>query len=236
MNACLFLTFNVDGNIPADEYSGLDRLLRTVPRVIKALIHTLSTASHPYAEEGPSPGLVFQLYFTDLKDLEASLTRDGRLQVLNSRTDFPSLALANVTEQAMLIRAFDVPAPICESGGEACCSYLVSYEGEAGDLNAWLSHYLERHTRCVAMLPGVRELEVYTRVDWVSASCWRRVNYMQRNKIAFDNAAALEAALSSPVRQAIRADFQSFPPFTGPARHAPMSTRLLKPLIFDRPR
>jgi hypothetical protein len=59
---------------------------------------------------------------------------------------------------------------------------------------------------------------------------------MQRNKIAFDNADALEAALSSPVRQAIRADVQRFPPFAGPTRHAPMSTRLLKPLIVDRPR
>ena len=52
---------------------------------------------------------------------------------------------------------------------------------------------------------------------------------MQRNKVAFENTEALEAALSSPVRQAIRADFQVFPAFSGPTRHTPMSTRLVKP-------
>ena len=182
-----------------------------------------------FGTHSPPLGLVLQLYFANLPDLEASLSRNANLQVLNSRTEFPALASVDTTEQAMLVRSFDVAVPGCKSGSEAYCSYLVSYEGEADDLNAWHSHYLESHARCIAMLPGVRVLEVYTRLDWVSASSWRRVNYMQRNRVAFDNADALEAALSSPAREAIRADVQAFPAFTGPTRHAAMSTRLMKP-------
>ena len=106
----------------------------------------------------------------------------------------------------MLVRPFTVPEFAPDRDPQ--CTYLVSYEGEADDLNAWHAHYLESHTRHVAMLPGLRELEVYTRVDWVSGQPWSRLNYMQRNNVAFDDAEAFEAALRSPVRQAIRADFK----------------------------
>jgi hypothetical protein len=106
---------------------------------------------------------------------------------------------------------------------------LVSYEGEAEDLNAWHSHYLAHHTRHMAMFPGIRELEVYTRLDWVSALPWTRLNFMQRNKVAFDSAEALDRALNSPVRHDMRADFKTFPRFTGPNNHYAMATRIVEP-------
>ena len=88
----------------------------------------------------------------------------------------------------MLVRPFAVPEPAFETPpGEPYCTYLVSYEGEAEDLNAWHAHYLENHTRHMAMFPGIRELEVYTRLDWVS-----------RTAVA---AAAFHAAQQSRVRQ-----------------------------------
>lgn len=180
-------------------------------------------------EDGTPPRLILQLYFPNLLDLEAGLSADGHLQTLNLRSEFPILASAEITEQAMLVRSFDVPEPSPHKRGEVRCTFLVSYEGKADDLNAWHSHYLESHTRCVAMLPRVRELEVYTRLDWVSRSPWQKVKYMLRNKVAFDSAAAFEAALSSPVRQIVRADFSSFPSFSGPTRHLAMSTYLAHP-------
>jgi hypothetical protein len=44
----------------------------------------------------------------------------------------------------------------------------------------------------------------------------------------FDSAAALECALNSPVRHAMRADFNAFPKFSGPNRHYAMTTRVLR--------
>ena len=129
MNACLFLSFSIGSSVPPDEHSWLDRLLRAAPRLLKALVHTPSAAKHPYLEESPSPGLVLQLYFTDLLDLEASLSRNGNLRALNSPMEFPILALANITEQAMVVRSFDVAARNQESSGKTFCSYLVSYRG-----------------------------------------------------------------------------------------------------------
>jgi hypothetical protein len=68
---------------------------------------------------------------------------------------------------------------------------------------------------------------VYTRLDWISALPFRRVNFMQRNKVAFDNEAALTHALHSPARHKMREDFRGFPPFSGRNSHYAMMTRVL---------
>jgi hypothetical protein len=173
---------------------------------------------------------VLQLYFAELPDLEAALAHNGDLGLLMSRNEFPDLASADVTQQVMLVRTFPVPEPIFGNPPETpFCTYLVAYEGEAGDLNAWHSHYFANHTRHMARFPGIRDLEIYTRIDWVSSLPCPRVSFMQRNKVVFDSAEALTAALNSPIRHDLRACFKTFPPFTGPVTHFAMATRVVHP-------
>jgi hypothetical protein len=230
MNTCLLLSFKFHDKPSAGELTKLDGLLRSTPGLLKALVHSPTSTSDPYVKDGPSPSLVLQLYFTELADLEASLSRAGRLGILILRDEFPALSGADVGQQAMLVRPFAVPEPTFKTArGESYCTYLVSYEGEADDLNAWHAHYLDRHIKHMATFPGIRELEVYTRLDWVSLLPWARLNFMQRNKVAFDSADALHRALNSPVRHEMRADFKTFPRFTGPNNHYAMATRVLQP-------
>jgi hypothetical protein len=81
----------------------------------------------------------------------------------------------------------------------------------------------------MATMPGIRELEVYTRVDWVGSLPWARADHMQRNKVAFDSPAALTLALNSPARAAMRKDYNNFPPFAGKVTHFPMATLVIRP-------
>ena len=75
----------------------------------------------------------------------------------------------------------------------------------------------------MAELPGIRELELYAPVEWhKTRGPWRVVRSLQRNKVAFDTAQALEAALQSPLRAKMRADFATFPAYQGPVTHYPM--------------
>ena len=230
MTTCLFLTFRYRATPSDGEKSKLNELLGVTPKLLKALVHTSATASDPYVKDEAPPPLVVQLYFDEIHELEAALARVGHLAVLSSREEFPVLASADVAQQAMLVRQFTVADPTFKNApGSPYCTYLVSYEGEAENLNAWLNHYLENHTRHMAGFPGIRELEVYTRLDWVSCLPWPRVHFMQRNKVAFDSADALTQALNSPVRHDMRADFKTFPPFTGPNKHYAMATRVIRP-------
>jgi hypothetical protein len=52
---------------------------------------------------------------------------------------------------------------------------------------------------------------------------------MQRNKVVFDSVAALTAALNSPVRDEMRADYKQFPPFSSDNAHFPVATREIRP-------
>jgi uncharacterized protein (TIGR02118 family) len=233
MDIALFLSFR-DRTRPNTvfgeaEWARLGVLATDLPGLRKALAFTPAATDDPYLDDGSPPVLALQFYFSNIAALEAALADGGRLHEILSPGAFPSLAGAEATEQAMLTRIFpvaDAPAPT------RSCTYLVSYEGEAEDAHAWLSHYIANHPPLMVRLPGLRELELYTRLDWCSALSARRVDHLQRNKVVFDNEAALQAALNSPVRHEMRADFHKFPSYSGPVTHYPMMTRAL---AFQRP-
>lgn len=230
MTTCLFVSFRSAAPPSTVESSKLDALIRSTPKLVKGLLYSAASASDPYVKDGPSPSLVLQLYFAELPDLENALSRRGHLAALVSSAEFPTLARADIAHQAMFVRPFAVPDPHFRTPhGEPHCTYLVSYEGEAEDLNAWHVHYLESHIGHMAEFPGIRELEIYTRVDWVSLLPWMRQNFMQRNKVVFDSTDALQSALHSSVRHAMREDFKRFPKFSGPNNHFAMATRVIRP-------
>jgi len=52
---------------------------------------------------------------------------------------------------------------------------------------------------------------------------------MQRNRVMFDSAEALTAALASPARLQLRRDFEKFPPYEGGIFHYPMATEEVRP-------
>jgi hypothetical protein len=231
MTVCLFLTFWAREHervvISPREIGSISDLLRRMPGLARGLIHTAANANDPYLDDGTPPALALQLYFAELPALETALARSGPLQALASSEAFPELAQCVPTQQAMLARAFAVPDPAIRPAADgAYCTYLVAYEGQAENLNLWLDHYLTHHTGHMARFPGIRELEVYTGLDWVGFLPWRRVDFMQRNKVAFDSVEALTAALHSPIRHEMRADYRTFPPFSGPVTHYPMATRV----------
>ncbi|MCK9917675.1 hypothetical protein MXD81_51910 [Microbacteriaceae bacterium K1510] len=221
---------------PAD----LDRVTAVIaglPRLRRGLVFTPTDTKteHYFPDDPPAPALALQLQFDVLEDLEAVLRRDGALQALAAPDALPSLAGARVTHQAMTTRSFPVDEPRGAAVSPALsCSYLVHYPGAADDLNAWLAHYIDHHPAIMRKFPGVRAIEIYTRVDWVGFMPWQRVDHMQRNKLVFDDPSALTAALFSPVIAEMRADFARFPKFTGGNVHFPMLTREIVPGRAER--
>ena len=230
MTVCWFALFQHPvARLSNDELTWLQRFVAGTPGLRQGLIFTPSTTSDPYLHDGAPPLLGLQLYFDDISVLEAALTSDGYLQGLVACDALPSLTDAAAKQQAMLVRRFGVPDPVFRTPpGDCPCTYLVAYEGEAEDLNAWHSHYIDDHPPIMARFPGIRQVEVYTRIDWCGSLPWPRVEHMQRNKVVFDSPAALTAALNSPVRHEMRAAFARFPAFTGPVTHFPMATMVVE--------
>ena len=226
-----FLVFFVDPANPGARVSPSDlqtvrMVLASVPGLSRALVYTPEAASDVYNDDGASPLFGFQLYFEELAPLETAVGRNGPLQALADPAALPSLAAATATQQAMLVRPFTVPEPMPIS--PTACSYVVHYPGPADDYNAWISHYVHHHPPIMRRFPGLRELEILTRIDWMDALPWQRVHHMQRNRVMFDSAAALTAALHSPVRHEMRADFGLFPAYQGGNFHYPVATEVVR--------
>ena len=204
MSFCLFLVFS-------EPFDGIPQLVSGVPGLEKVHVYTPGRAHDPFLNDGAPPPLALQLYFGSLSSLETAVA--GPL----------SRVKATCEAQAMLVRSFAVSEP----REDPLCTYLVAYEGKAEDENAWHAYYLAHHPALMAQLPGIRQLEIYTPVQWISPPGWRRMECMQRNKVAFDSAEALTAALNSPVRKEMRADYARLPPFSGRVTHYPMATSVI---------
>jgi hypothetical protein len=221
MRITCFIT--AEPGAPVGDRAAIAGIVRATPGLTAARLYTPEHAHDPYLDDGAPPPLALQLYLADIAALEAALGPAGHLQALAPH-------LPRATHQAMLARDFAVPDPTSRTpAGALPCSYLVHYPGPAEDLNAWLTHYIVHHPPIMARFPGIREIEICTRLDWCAAIAWPRVDAMQRNKVVFDGAAALTAALNSPVRHEMRADFARFPPYRGGNLHFPMATLALEP-------
>ena len=221
-----------DMRISPAELARVVEIVTATPSLRRGLVFTPEATNDPYKtpNDGPSPQLALELYFDRVDQLEDALARDGHLQKLASAGALPSLAAADVKQQAMVARPFPVPDPAFRSApGQLPCTYLVHYAGKAEDLNVWTDYYLRHHPQVMARFPGIREIEVCTRLDWCGFLPWPRVDYMQRNKVVFDSPAALTAALNSPVRDEMRADYKKFPPFVDDNVHYPLATLEIRP-------
>jgi uncharacterized protein (TIGR02118 family) len=200
MSTCLFVSF-----AHADASAVLEELSRT--RIgKKCRVHIPATARDPFLQDSAAPALVLQVYFVELAALQAGIAA------------LETILGPGAECEAMAVTAFPVAQPGC-----GACSYLVAYSGPADDPAAWHAHYRSHHAPLMAELPGIRELELYAPVDWHKRQgTWKPVRSLQRNKVVFDTPQALEAALQSPVRAKMRADFATFPPYRGKVSHFPM--------------
>lgn len=211
-----------------DEYDhqGLVAFLRGCPGLIEGHVMTPVHAHDPHYADTlhTSPALVLQLEFAEIGDLEQNLRPHGTLQMLAHEDFLPSLAGSKASHHAMLTRRYPVAEPALDVGPEGLLSYLVEYEGPAEDENAWHLFYVEGHPPLLAKFPGIRKIEIYTPATLISALPFVQRKAMQRNKTVFDSAEAMNAAMQSPVRAALRKDFHNFPPFKGEAAHYPFRT------------
>lgn len=219
--------------VPEAILSKISACIAATPGLERAEVFTPATAHDPYLDDGAPPPLAIQIDFRSLLDLEAACSVGGHLQGLVSAglPDTNTNGGTRVMQQAMVTRRWPGPDPVFRNPpGTPHCTYLVDYPGPADDLVAWLSHYVGSHQPVMMRFPGIREIDICTRCDWVSALPFARADSMLKNKVVFDSPEALTAALRSPVREAMRADFRDFPPFQGGNTHYPMFTRTIWPI------
>ncbi|HVV92384.1 MAG TPA: EthD family reductase [Hyphomicrobiales bacterium] len=213
-----------DAAIATADLGRVREIVAGLAGLAKAHLYTPARAHDPHGAGQAAPFFGLQLYFDELAGLEAAAAAGGPLEAVAA---LPSLVDAIPTQEAMRGVSFVAPGPAPLAA--TACSYCVHYPGPAADPDAWHRHYVARHVPLMAELPGVREVEVLRPLAWRSGLRWRRAVHMLRNRVLFDSAPALDAALASPVRHAMRDDFAAFPPYEGGAFHFPFATQAVHP-------
>jgi hypothetical protein len=229
MSYCLFLLAQ-QAMIPAaamgeEELRPLIAALSSAPGLTYLVSHRAITGVRdPAIERAAGPSHALQLYFDELLSLEGLLTSGSVLDRALGTSDAPLRRHLHWCHQAMAVRRYQLPAYAARSAspGRQECTYFVSYEGRSTDDEEWLAHYLRHHPPIMAKLPDLRKLEVYSRLDYRSELDIEKARSLQRNIVVFDSQDRLNVALSSPVREELRADYEGFPRFNGTTPHRAM--------------
>ncbi|CAE6794382.1 EthD domain-containing protein [Paraburkholderia haematera] len=227
MQACLFL-IGQSGPEPQVDVQALQRAATGIDGLRRLIVHEpVSGQIDPrIAAPDDAPSCVLQCYFDELAPLEAALRFDGAIHSALRTAARAELQRDTFRQQIMAVRKFTPPAtPTEDEKRTQRCTYLVAYEGPAEDLNAWLTHYLQGHPPLMLQLPAIREVEIYSCLDGTSGLPFVRAQAMQRNKVVFDDPGALANALASPVRDEMRRDFHTLPPYQGAAPHFAMHSK-----------
>lgn len=89
-------------------------------------------------------------------------------------------------------------------------AYLVIYEGQPENPDAFLRYYMEKHVPIVWTFPKIRSIEIERGVDGG--------DFFMITRLTFDTIEDLRVAINSEERERARADMKNFPPFKGTVR------------------
>ena len=178
------------------------------------------SARDPYNRDGAGPLMLLMLAFVARDELAAALD-GGRLAAALGALPSGIAATGAAFERRFYPVGGDAaPAPLT-----APFSYVVRYQRPADDEPAFIANYLATHPATQSHLPGIRSIMCYLPLDGLRAgrADLAFADYMIGNEVVFDDIAAFNAAMASPVREELRAHYREFPRFTGAVTHHPMT-------------
>jgi uncharacterized protein (TIGR02118 family) len=200
---------------PAAEFV---RHLAGLPELVSLDLYTPARdeSADPYVHNGASPALLAMLSFPSLDALDRA-ARHGRFRAGLAGMSTGVLTCTAMRRTDHAIAGADAPAALT-----AAFSYVVRYHRPAQDEARFVRHYVETHPPLLSRLPGIRNVMCFLPLAWRHAGGMPVADYMLGNEVVFDDVAAFNAAMASPIRHELRAHFRQFPPFSGRNTHFAM--------------
>jgi uncharacterized protein (TIGR02118 family) len=182
------------------------------------LYRPIAAGAHdPFNNDGPGPRFIAMLAFPSRAALATAIQSPGFASSLGGRPISLSLTGAGFERRFYPVADETVAGPLT-----APFSYVVRYYKPAPDEAAFIKNYVDTHPATLAKLPGIRSVMCYFPLADV-ANDTAGAGYIIGNEVAFDDIAAFNAAMQSPVRQELRRHFHEFPPYSGRNTHFPMN-------------
>ena len=174
------------------------------------------TPHDPYNRDGAGPLMMLMVEFASRDALAAAVHGGAIAAALGALP--PGVGATGAAFERRFYPIGEAPAPL-----RAPFSYVVRYHRPADDEPAFIANYLATHPATQAKLPGIRTIVCYVPLDEVQSHGLGAADYMIGNEVAFDDIAAFNTAMASPVRQELRAHYREFPRFSGANTHYAMT-------------
>jgi hypothetical protein len=206
--------------------SGPRQALAALPGLSSLDLYTPAEGApqDPYNRDTGGPLMMLMVDFVS-RDALASAVSGGAIEAALGPLPSGVAATGAAFERRLYpIGEVTTPAPL-----RAPFSYVVRYHRPADDEPAFIANYLATHPGTQAKLPAIRTIICYVPVDELQSrgGSLAAADYMIGNEVVFDDIAAFNVAMASPVRQELRAHYREFPRFTGANTHHAMTrTRL----------
>jgi len=199
----------------------LVRHLAGLPELVSLDLYTPArdNTADPYVQDGTAPAHLAVLAFASLEALDGA-ARHARFSAGLASIGSAVLSCTAMRRTDHAVAGADAPAALA-----APFSYVVRYHRPAEDETEFVRHYVETHPLLLARLPGIRNVMCYLPLGWRHAGGASAADYMLGNEVVFDDIAAFNAAMASPVRHELRAHFRQFPAFSGRNTHFAMHRR-----------
>jgi uncharacterized protein (TIGR02118 family) len=206
---------------PAGPAAEFIRHLAGLPELLSLDLYTPAgdKTADPYVQDGAAPAHFAMLAFASLEALDRA-ARQARFSAGLAGMSGSLLTCTAMRRSDHAVGGADAPAPL-----DAPFSYVVRYHRPAQDETEFVRHYVETHPPLLARLPGIRNVMCYLPLPWRHDGGASAADYMLGNEVVFDDIAAFNAAMASPVRHELRTHFRQFPPFSGRNTHFAMHRR-----------
>ncbi len=186
---------------------GVLKALLTLPGIVHVDIYAPldSDWRDPFVAGAAVPLAVAMAHFRTEAALGAALASDALNPWLGS---WPPGLIATATPMSRKIYAVDEPP-----GGarREPCRYVVRYHGPGDQAAGFAERYERTHPPLLASLPRIRAIECYRPVATLRAPHCEPADYLIGNEVEFDSVEDFNAAMASPARIALRADFEALP-------------------------
>lgn len=235
MTVSYFVLYETDAGRPAqnvepfvDYYATRHvDLVKRFPGLLSLAVMTPLAYEDPHLGQEAGPFLVAHLTFADAEALERAALSEERRAARADVANFPPIK-GRAAYQAMRDEYHDVaPGPAGQTRAPVC--YIVVYRRPADDEAAFVDFYRRRHVPLLAAFPRIREVAVFTPIEWRDRPFATRADLMLVNLTAFDSEIDFRAAMSSDARRQVREDFARFPRFAGRCTHTAMARRFVHP-------
>lgn len=180
--------------------------LRRLPGIESIDLFLPTERQAEFFDDGPAPGFGLQLCAAS-SDILLALQSDRRL--IEACGSAPSAVYS--------IHQWPVAGQTEVAPRTAGLSFLVRYFAPIPDPSAFRAAYMERHPMLLGQFPQIRNVRCYAPVQ-ARAAANGAVELI--NEVVFDDLAALETALASPLMQSLADDSASLPPRAASAHHA----------------